>query len=69
VRGGVAEGNRLQDNGGYGMSIGHKDSDNLVRGNTIIGNARGGVYAPSRWPRIESPSRTTPSATTKGGLL
>lgn len=44
VRGGVAEGNWLENNGGYGMSIGHKDSDNFVRGNTIIGNHRGGVY-------------------------
>jgi parallel beta-helix repeat protein len=44
VRGGVAEGNWLENNGGYGMSIGHKDSDNVVRGNTIIGNKRGGVY-------------------------
>jgi len=44
VRGGVAEGNRLERNGGYGMSIGHKDSDNLVRNNTIVGNKRGGVY-------------------------
>jgi hypothetical protein len=31
VRGGVAEGNWLENNGGYGMSIGHKDSDNFVR--------------------------------------
>lgn len=44
VRGGVAEGNWLENNGGYGMSIGHKDSDNVVRNNTIIGNKRGGVY-------------------------
>ncbi len=44
VRGGVAEGNWLENNGGYGMSIGHKDSDNFVRRNTIIGNKRGGVY-------------------------
>jgi polygalacturonase len=44
VRGGVAEGNWLEGNGGYGMSIGHKDSDNLVRLNTIIGNRQGGVY-------------------------
>ena len=44
VRGGLAEGNRLENNGGYGMSIGHKDSDNLVRNNTILGNKRGGVY-------------------------
>ncbi|MEZ6117440.1 MAG: right-handed parallel beta-helix repeat-containing protein [Pirellulaceae bacterium] len=26
------------------MSIGHKDSDNFVRHNTIIGNKMGGVY-------------------------
>lgn len=44
VRGGVAEGNWLENNGGHGMSIGHKDSDNVVRGNTIVGNRRGGVY-------------------------
>ena len=44
VRGGVAEGNWLENNGGYGMSIGHKDSDNFVRNNTILGNRRGGVY-------------------------
>ena len=44
VRGGVAEGNWLENNGGYGMSIGHKDSDNFVRKNTIIGNKLGGVY-------------------------
>jgi parallel beta-helix repeat protein len=44
VRGGVAEGNRLENNGGYGMSIGHKDSDNFVRRNMIIGNKLGGVY-------------------------
>ncbi|MBE0542514.1 MAG: right-handed parallel beta-helix repeat-containing protein [Verrucomicrobia bacterium] len=43
VRGGVAEGNWLENNAGYGMSIGHKDSDNFVRNNTIIGNQRGGV--------------------------
>ena len=44
VRGGVAEGNWLENNGGHGMSIGHKDSDNFVRQNTIVGNKRGGVY-------------------------
>ena len=44
VRGGVAEDNWLERNGGHGMSIGHKDSDNVVRGNTVIGNKLGGVY-------------------------
>jgi parallel beta-helix repeat protein len=44
VRGGVVEDNWLERNGGHGMSIGHKDSDNVVRGNTVIGNKLGGVY-------------------------
>jgi parallel beta-helix repeat protein len=44
VRGGLAEGNLLENNHGYGISIGHKDSDNFVRGNTVVGNGRGGVY-------------------------
>ncbi len=51
VRGGRAEENRLEGNGGYGMSIGHKDSDNFVRRNTIIGNQKGGVY----WRRETNP--------------
>ena len=44
VRGGVAAGNRLENNGGYGVSIGHKDTDNTIRGNTIRGNKLGGAY-------------------------
>ena len=44
VRGGIARGNWLEGNGGYGMSIGHKDSDNFVQQNTIVGNKMGGVY-------------------------
>jgi len=44
VRGGVVEDNWLENNDGYGMSIGHKDSDNVVRRNTILGNKKGGVY-------------------------
>lgn len=44
VRGGIAEGNWLENNEGYGISIGHKDSDNFVRKNTIIGNKRGGAF-------------------------
>ena len=51
VRGGVAEGNWLEGNGGYGMSIGHKDSGNFVRKNTIVGNRKGGVY----WRRETKP--------------
>ena len=44
VRHGVFEGNELRDNGRYGISIGHKDSDNLLRNNIVIGNANHGIY-------------------------
>lgn len=44
VRGGRAEANVLEDNGGYGISIGHKDSDNFIRKNLIAGNRRGGAF-------------------------
>ena len=44
VRHGTFEGNELRSNGRYGISIGHKDSDNLLRGNTVIANVNHGVY-------------------------
>jgi parallel beta-helix repeat protein len=43
VRHGVFEGNRLEDNGEAGISIGHKDSDNLLRDNQILRNGTCGV--------------------------
>ena len=43
VRHGVFENNRLEGNGRFGISIGHKDSDNLLRGNRVIRNASNGV--------------------------
>ena len=44
VRHGVFEDNTLQGNGRYGISIGHKDSDNLLQRNQVVANAREGVY-------------------------
>ena len=44
VRHGTFERNELRSNGRYGISIGHKDSDNLLRENTVTGNANHGVY-------------------------
>jgi hypothetical protein len=44
VRHGVFEANRLEQNGRFGISIGHKDSDNLLRGNQVLRNASNGVY-------------------------
>ena len=43
VRGGTFERNRLERNGVTGISIGHKDTDNLFVRNTSVGNGRYGV--------------------------
>jgi len=44
VRHGLFEDNILSDNGRFGVSIGHKDSDNLLRANVIRMNALNGVF-------------------------
>jgi hypothetical protein len=44
VRHGVFENNRLEANGRFGISIGHKDSDNLLRGNHVLRNGSNGVF-------------------------
>lgn len=43
VRHGVFEDNLLEDNGQFGISIGHKDSDNLLRRNRVRLNKSDGV--------------------------
>ena len=43
VKNGVFENNTLQANGRFGISIGHKDTDNLIRGNKVLGNHEDGV--------------------------
>jgi len=44
VRHGLFEDNRLEGNGRFGISIGHKDSDNLFRRNTVRLNRQNGVF-------------------------
>jgi parallel beta-helix repeat protein len=44
VRYGKFSGNLIENNGLYGISIGHKDTDNLFKDNTIRGNGFCGVY-------------------------
>jgi hypothetical protein len=44
VRHGVFEGNVLEGNARYGISIGHKDTDNVLRDNQVRNNAEEGVY-------------------------
>lgn len=56
VRHGVFEDNRLEQNGRFGISIGHKDSDNLLRANHVVGNASNGVFFRQESPGM-SPHR------------
>ncbi|GAB5406551.1 MAG: hypothetical protein Aurels2KO_47820 [Aureliella sp.] len=44
VRHGVFENNLLEGNKRFGISIGHKDSDNLIRKNRVRKNGEDGVY-------------------------
>ncbi len=49
VRDGVAEKNLIEDNRSYGVSIGHKDTDNLIRDNDIVRSGKVGVlFRPER---------------------
>ena len=43
VRHGLFEDNLLEGNGRYGISIGHKDTDNLLRNNRVRSNAEDGI--------------------------
>ncbi|MEN6426579.1 MAG: right-handed parallel beta-helix repeat-containing protein [Phycisphaerales bacterium] len=44
VRHGLFEDNLLEENGQFGISIGHKDSDNLFRRNTACLNEQNGLF-------------------------
>jgi hypothetical protein len=44
VRHGRFEDNLLEGNGQFGISIGHKDSDNLIQGNRVCRNGRDGIF-------------------------
>jgi parallel beta-helix repeat protein len=44
VRHGRFEDNVIEDNGHYGISIGHKDTDNEFLNNTVARNGSSGVY-------------------------
>ena len=44
VKNGLFEDNALEGNGRYGISIGHKDTDNLLRGNRVLGNREDGIF-------------------------
>jgi Right handed beta helix region len=43
VKYGLAENNRIVDNRNYGVSIGHNDTDNVMRKNEIVGSGKVGI--------------------------
>jgi hypothetical protein len=43
VRHGLAEKNVIEDARSYGISIGHRDTDNLIRGNEVLRSGKAGV--------------------------
>ena len=43
VKFGLAEHNRMIDNRSYGISIGHNDTDNVMRHNEVSGSGKGGI--------------------------
>ncbi|MBU0606680.1 MAG: right-handed parallel beta-helix repeat-containing protein, partial [Armatimonadetes bacterium] len=43
VKGGIAEGNTIEDSGKFGISIGHRDTDNVIRDNVIRRSGQHGV--------------------------
>jgi polygalacturonase len=44
VRHGLFEKNLFENNGRYGISIGHKDTDNLLQDNQVRGNQEDGIF-------------------------
>jgi hypothetical protein len=43
VKYGLAEGNKISDSKSYGISIGHRDNENLITDNDVIGSGKAGV--------------------------
>jgi nitrous oxidase accessory protein NosD len=49
VKSAVAEKNRIEDSRRYGISIGHRDTDNLIRDNEVVRSGKVGVlFRPER---------------------
>src|SRR5688572_5717758 len=44
VKHGLFEKNTLENNGRFGISIGHKDTDNLLQNNRIVANNQDGIF-------------------------
>ena len=57
VKWGLVEKNAMLDNKRFGISIGHKDTDNLVRNNEVLRSGKTGIYLRQEHGPGFSPSR------------
>jgi hypothetical protein len=57
VRGGLAEKNRIEDNRSVGISIGHRDTDNLIRDNDVLRSGKVGVLFRAEQGKSFAPHR------------
>jgi hypothetical protein len=57
VKWGLVEGNSMLDNKRFGVSIGHNDTDNVVRNNVVERSGRTGIYLRQEHGPTFSPSR------------
>jgi parallel beta-helix repeat protein len=57
VKWSLVENNRMADNKRFGVSIGHNDTDNLVRNNEVTGSGKTGIYLRQEHGPAFAPSR------------
>src|SRR5262245_63506711 len=57
VKFGLAEGNVIEDSRSYGISIGHRDTDNLIRGNEVARSGKVGVLFRAERGKAFAPHR------------
>jgi Right handed beta helix region len=57
VKFGLAEGNVIEDSRSYGISIGHRDTDNLIRGNEVARSGKAGVLFRAERGKAFAPHR------------
>jgi hypothetical protein len=57
VKWGLVENNSMADNKRFGVSIGHNDTDNIVRNNQILRSGKTGIYLRQEHGPTFSPSR------------
>jgi hypothetical protein len=57
VKFGLAEKNKIEDNRSYGISIGHRDTDNLIRENEVLRSGKVGVLFRAERGKAFAPHR------------